>query len=58
MGRFKEDEVAAYNLGEELVCTACAGADELTDLTQDQVVLDSELEEEFAFCDRCKKRIS
>lgn len=58
MSVIKMDEIMAYQIKEETVCTDCATKDETDDLTLDDVILESSRDdEEFTFCDRCKKQI-
>jgi hypothetical protein len=61
MGRIKKEDIAAYQLDQELVCNERLTADEAgKELTEDQIITQADLEKEddLAFCDRCKKEVS
>ena len=61
----KAGDVLAYRIGEELVCGDCLNDKEKEalgkrDFTLDQILTREEVEnndEDYYFCDRCKKRI-
>jgi hypothetical protein len=61
MGYYKLDEIAAIRDDQgKMSCMECATKEELAELTEDQIVTDKEVEDEenFFFCDDCKKRIT
>jgi hypothetical protein len=61
MGRYKLEEIAAIQDSEgSVICMECATAEEMTELTEDEIIETKEVEEteNFIFCDRCKKRIT
>jgi len=57
MGRTKIDDVIAYQIGNELVCLVCAEDEEIENLSEDDLLEEHDFADEYAFCDRCKKKI-
>lgn len=66
MGVIKNADIVGYRIGEEIICCDCVdggeskaiGDSEITNITQDNVITQEELEkEETYFCDRCKKQL-
>jgi hypothetical protein len=61
MGHYKLDEIAAIqdDMG-SITCLECATSEEMANLTEDQIISDKRVEdnEDFYFCDSCKKRIT
>jgi hypothetical protein len=62
MGMIKAEDVVGYWTGyqdREIVCTNCITDAEMKDISEGQIITDSEREYEgnLFFCDRCKKRI-
>jgi hypothetical protein len=52
-------DVIAYRIGSELVCIQCAEAEEVDELTLDNIftVDDRDGSDNLFFCDRCKELI-
>jgi hypothetical protein len=57
MGRIKGEDILAYYVGQEFICTDCITETERHALKLDDVITDTESEEEMLFCDRCKEQI-
>jgi hypothetical protein len=57
MGRIKGEDILAFYVGQELVCTGCITDDERAVLKTDNVITDTEAEDDLYFCDRCKDQI-
>ena len=55
----KLDEVVAYHVDDEVVCTDCVTDAEMAEVTADDVMTREECERavDLAFCDRCRERI-
>ena len=53
-----KDEIAAYQLNHELVCTDCIKKEEEI-TSEDTIVRQTQIDDsdDLYFCDRCKKRI-
>jgi hypothetical protein len=60
MGRIQNEDIVAYEIGSEVICAECVGAENLENLTEDQVITENEIDEssEIIFCDRCKKQVA
>jgi hypothetical protein len=55
-GQIKPEDIRGYRLGEEFVCGECLNDEEREDLKGDNFLTDQGMDEEdFYFCDRCKK---
>ena len=59
MGVIKVEEIVGFFIGEECVCCNCIQTPEESEMIQEKVIVQSALETEdnYYFCDRCKKRI-
>lgn len=57
MGKVPRDDSIVYRVGNEIVCDDCIKPDELVKLTEQDIILYSEKDGAFYFCDRCKKQI-
>ncbi len=57
MGKVPRDDSIAYRVGSEIVCDDCIKPEELVKLTEQDIILLSEKDGAFYFCDRCKKQI-
>jgi hypothetical protein len=62
MGYFKSDEIAGIRDDQgKIYCMECATAEQQDELTEEQIISTKEIEdpeEDFYFCDVCKKRLS
>ena len=61
MGYYKPDEIAAIRDSEgNITCLDCATDEVMNNLTSDEIIENKEVEDEenFIFCDGCKKRIT
>lgn len=58
MGVIKFEEVVGFFVGRECVCCDCLHPDEGGDVTQEEVITQSQVEaEDYYFCDRCQKQL-
>jgi len=57
MGRIKEEDILVFYVGQELICNGCITETERNALKLDDVITDTESDEEMFFCDRCKEQI-
>ena len=59
MGAIKSEEIVGFFIGEECVCCDCIQPNEEFEVTQEKVIVQSQIEAEnsYYFCDRCQKRI-
>ena len=53
------EDIRAYHIDREIVCSECVSDKEDEDAEQDDIILDSDIENsnDRFYCDRCKKRI-
>ncbi len=56
MGIYETGEVAGFQLGDEIVCPDCISKEESADLTEDEILPTID-ENDYFFCNRCKKRL-
>jgi uncharacterized protein with PIN domain len=58
MAHIKGEDVRGYEVEGKILCSDCMGKDALTEIVEDQILTESEMEEEdFYFCDECKKQL-
>ena len=57
MGFYKNEDIVGYRVGEEMVCDECITEDEMDALEEGDLILESNKEDGYYFCDRCKKQI-
>lgn len=58
MSHIKGEEVRGYQFKDELVCLDCVEKDELKEITEDEILTESEMDEDdYYFCDRCKEQL-
>ena len=59
MGIIKNEDIVAYRIGEELVCTECYKEAEDGEVLGSNILTEGELKRDEVkyFCDRCKKQI-
>ena len=57
MAFVKLDEIRGYRFDLEIVCLECSTDDDLKELTQTEIITNSEIEqaEGLFFCDRCSE---
>jgi hypothetical protein len=59
MGIYDDEEVAAFRMENgEIVCGNCLSEAEQKKLDEDSIITEKDIEEKFAFCDRCKKSLN
>ena len=56
MGYIKGEDVRGYQFTNEIICSECIKSEELSEVTEDEILCDFS-EEDFYFCDRCKKQM-
>jgi hypothetical protein len=59
MGIIRADEIRGFSVDERILCPDCAATEKLDgsmDLTPDNLIVEGEMDEDFYFCDECKKR--
>lgn len=62
MGIIKREDIIAYRINDEVICENCLTEADDQNMTNSEkdYVLESQIdpEEEYIFCDRCKKRLN
>ncbi|MFH1440843.1 MAG: hypothetical protein ABIH18_02215 [Candidatus Omnitrophota bacterium] len=58
MGKVPRDDIVAYCVEDKIVCDDCIKSEELIKIREQDIILLSEKECAFYFCDRCKKQIA
>jgi hypothetical protein len=56
MGIIKQEEIMAFRFETGVVCKACLAPSDKP-LREENILLQSEHEEDYVFCDRCKEMI-
>ena len=54
----QESEIIAYRVAKQIVCGDCMNREELDEVSEDDIMLESEQQDDFIFCDRCKEQCS
>lgn len=58
MSHIKADEVKGYHVEGNLVCVGCIEKSELESIKENDILTESQMEEEdYYFCDRCKEQL-
>lgn len=58
MGYIRRDDVRGAWIGGSLYCESCIKGDEWNDVKEENLVLESNMDEEdFYFCDECKNQL-
>ena len=59
MSTVNREDIRGYQLeGGDMVCTECATDEDTKDVTQDEILVDSQVDgDTLYFCDRCKKQL-
>jgi len=59
MGIIKKEDIRAYRIGEELVCTECYKEAEDGEVSEENILTEDDLkkDEEKYFCNRCGEEI-
>lgn len=58
MGIWKNEDILAYQVGQELVCCDCMEKNDWDGLKEEDLYAEKDFEDPTAFCGRCKENIA